>query len=127
MVPDGSGSRWALTVNGTTPGPTLRVKPGDRMRLVLDNRTGHRTNLHTHGLHVSPPGNADNPFLDIAAGAQFTYEIDIPRDHPGGLYWYHPHLHHHVAEQVFAGFFGAIIVEDGSTRCRPSPLPVNAC
>ena len=113
MVPYGNGKRWALTVNGTSPGPTLRLQPGDRLRLVLDNRTAHPTNLHTHGLRVSPSGNADNPFLEIPAGKSFVYEMSIPKDHPGGLYWYHPHLHHHVAEQLFAGFFGAIVVEDG--------------
>lgn len=111
-VPYGNATRWALLVNGTTPGPTLRVKPGDRLRIRLENATEHSTNLHTHGLHVSPSGNADNPFIEIAAGESFQYEIDIPADHPGGLHWYHPHWHHHVAEQLFAGFFGAIVVED---------------
>jgi FtsP/CotA-like multicopper oxidase with cupredoxin domain len=81
------------------------------------------TNLHTHGLHVSPRGNSDNPFLDVGPGERFTYEIDIPRNHPGGLFWYHPHLHHHVAAQLFAGFFGAIIVEDAFDR---SPEVANA-
>lgn len=112
MVPHGTGSRWALAVNGTSPGPTLRVRPGDQLRIRLDNQSGHATNIHTHGLRVSPEGNADNPFIEIPAGETFDYEIDIPADHPGGLFWYHPHLHHHVAEQLFAGFFGAIIVED---------------
>jgi FtsP/CotA-like multicopper oxidase with cupredoxin domain len=111
-IPYGNGTRWALLVNGTTPGPTLRVRPGDRLRIRLENATERATNLHTHGLHVSPSGNADNPFLEIAAGQSFQYEIDIPADHPGGLHWYHPHLHHHVAQQLFAGFFGAIVVED---------------
>lgn len=113
VVPYGSGKRWALTVNGTTPGPTLRLRPGDRLRLTLENRMEYATNLHTHGLHVSPSGNADNPFLEIAAGKSLVYEMSLPKDHPGGLFWYHPHLHHHVAEQLFAGFLGAIVVEDG--------------
>jgi FtsP/CotA-like multicopper oxidase with cupredoxin domain len=112
MVPYEGGTRWALTVNGTTPGPTLRVKPGDILRVLLNNRTEHSTNLHTHGLHVSPQGNSDNPFIEVRPGERFLYEFAIPEDQPGGLFWYHPHVHHHVAEQVFAGFFGAIIVED---------------
>ncbi len=111
-IPIAGGSRWAITVNGSSPGPTLRLRPGDHLRLVLQNRTGYSTNLHTHGLRVSPSGNADNPFLEVPAGKTFTYEIDIPSDHPGGLYWYHPHFHHQVAAQLFAGFFGAIILED---------------
>ncbi len=116
LVPFANGTRWALTVNGRTPGPTLRVRPGDRLILTLDNQMAHSTNLHTHGLRVSPSGNADNPFIEIPAGKQFLYEIDIPADHPGGTFWYHPHLHHHVAEQLFAGFFGAIVVEDAVDR-----------
>jgi FtsP/CotA-like multicopper oxidase with cupredoxin domain len=116
QVPHGDSTRWALTVNGTTPGPTLRVRPGDHLRLTLANRSGHATNLHTHGLHVSPSGNSDNPFIEIADGEDFLYDIHIPDSQPGGLFWYHPHLHHHVAEQVFAGFFGAIVVEDDADR-----------
>jgi len=104
--------RWAVTVNGTTPGPTLRVKPGDTLKLTLDNQLGASTNLHTHGLRVSPSGNADNPFLEIKAGDKFNYEIPIPKDHPSGMFWYHPHMHHLVASQIFGGFFGAIVVED---------------
>lgn len=112
LVPGAASSRWAVTVNGTSPGPTLRVKPGDRLRIVLDNQLDHSTNIHTHGLRVSPTGNADNPFIEVKAGERFAYEIDLPADHPSGLFWYHPHLHHHVAEQLFAGMFGAIVVED---------------
>jgi FtsP/CotA-like multicopper oxidase with cupredoxin domain len=115
-VPHAGNTRWAITVNGTTPGPTLRIRPGDRLRIVFDNQLVHSTNLHTHGLRVSPTGNADNPFIEIKAGEKFTYEMQIPDDHPSGLFWYHPHLHHHVAEQIFAGMFGAIIVEDAIDR-----------
>lgn len=47
-VPFAGTSRWALTVNGRSPGPTLRLRPGDRLRVLLDNRLRHSTNLHTH-------------------------------------------------------------------------------
>lgn len=112
LVPHGNRKRWAITVNGTSPGPTLLIRPGDRLRIVLDNQLEHSTNLHTHGLRVSPSGNADNPFVEVKAGEKFTYEMDVPADHPSGLSWYHPHLHHHVAEQLFAGMFGAIVIRD---------------
>lgn len=115
-VPHGSKTRWAITINGTSPGPTLLLRPGDRLRIVLDNQLAHSTNIHTHGLHVSPSGNADNPFIEIKAGEKFTYEMQLPSDHPSGLFWYHPHLHHHVAEQLFSGMFGAIVVEDAVDR-----------
>jgi FtsP/CotA-like multicopper oxidase with cupredoxin domain len=112
MVPYGNTTRWALTVNGQTPGPTLVAKAGDHLTITLENKTGRSTNLHTHGLGVSPTGNADNPFIEIENGKSHTYEIDIPASHPGGTFWYHPHFHHHVAEQLFAGFFGLIVIED---------------
>jgi FtsP/CotA-like multicopper oxidase with cupredoxin domain len=68
------------------------------------------TNLHTHGLHVSPSGIADNVFLDIPPGGRQHYEIPLPSDHQGGLFWYHPHRHGSVTQQVRAGMAGAIIV-----------------
>ena len=56
QVAFGSGKRFAYTYNGTTPGPTLRVRPGDALSITVVNRLGESTNLHTHGLHVSPSG-----------------------------------------------------------------------
>src|SRR3954466_15709656 len=128
---------------GTFPGPTLRVRPGDTLRVNLVNTldalppalpqnspfqcspvTGpgqmpnspeHAmtcdTNLHVHGLHVSPEGNSDNIFLTVKAGESFQYEYQIPENHPGGLYWYHPHRHGTVTNQVFGGMAGPIIIE----------------
>ena len=102
----------AAGYDGRVPGPTLRVRPGDRMVITLRNALAETTNLHTHGLHVSPQGNGDNPFVAIEPGESFTYEIALPADHPPGVFWYHPHHHGMVADQVFAGLFGAIVVED---------------
>ena len=116
------------TYNGVIPGPTLEVSPGDTMRITLENRlpqvpeeyidlhdmtrphawTG--TNVHYHGMHVSPRDNSDNVFLDIAPGDDFDYQVEIPDDHAGGLFWYHPHKHGGVAQQVRAGMAGALIV-----------------
>jgi len=103
---------------GSVPGPTWRVRPGDRLQVTLVSQLGHTTNLHTHGLFVSPDGNGDNPFIAVEPGQRFDYDIRLPEDHPPGLYWYHPHHHGMVADQVFAGLYGAIIVED------PTDLPV---
>ncbi|MCG2800374.1 MAG: multicopper oxidase family protein [Cellulomonas sp.] len=98
--------------NGGVPGPTLRLRPGDTVRLDLVNRLEEVTNLHVHGLHVSPEGNGDNIFLAVEPGRTQRYEYRLPDDHPPGVYWYHPHHHGNVADQVFGGLYGAIVVED---------------
>ncbi len=101
-----------LTYNGSVPGPTWLVRPGDRLEVRLVNNLDEPTNLHTHGLAVSPEGDGDNPFLSIGAGESFDYRFELPKDHPTGVFWYHPHLHGTVAAQIFGGLYGAIIVED---------------
>ncbi|MCA1836239.1 MAG: multicopper oxidase family protein, partial [Actinobacteria bacterium] len=103
----------ALGFNGSSPGPTLRVAPGDLLRVRLTNHLPTPTNLHLHGVHVSPQGNGDNPFVNIAPGAVFDYAYRIPADHPTGTFWYHPHRHGHVADQLFGGLAGALLVERG--------------
>ncbi|MGF9660441.1 multicopper oxidase family protein [Arthrobacter crystallopoietes] len=108
----GSGEATMLRYNGMLPGPTLRLRPGDRLKVALCNDLSEATNLHVHGLHVSPQDSGDNPFVHIEPGSTFDYEYELPADHPPGVYWYHPHLHGSVAEQVSGGLYGAIIVED---------------
>ncbi|WP_111721501.1 multicopper oxidase family protein [Homoserinimonas sp. OAct 916] len=108
----------ALSYNGGVPGPTLFLRPGDLLQVTLENQLDAVTNLHVHGLHVSPEGNSDNVFVAIAPGDSFDYDYRLPEDHPPGVYWYHPHHHGMVAGQVFGGLYGAIIVED------PTPIPV---
>ena len=98
--------------NGGVPGPTLRLRPGDTLRVELVNRLERPTNLHVHGLHVSPEGKGDDVFLAIGPGRSQQYEYQLPGDHPPGVYWYHPHHHGTVADQMFAGLYGAIIVEE---------------
>ena len=102
----------------TVPGPTLRLRPGDRLAIRLRNGLDEPTNLHVHGLHVSPQGTGDNPFVVIEPGEDFDYSYQLPPDHPTGTYWYHPHLHGTVAAQVFGGLYGAIVVEEDD------PVPV---
>jgi FtsP/CotA-like multicopper oxidase with cupredoxin domain/peroxiredoxin len=71
------------------------------------------TNLHTHGLHVSPSGVSDNVLLQISPGATQNYKIVLPPDHPAGTYWYHAHKHGSTAANVGSGMSGAIIIEGG--------------
>lgn len=100
-----------LTYNGTVPGQTWLVRPGDRIEVRMRNELETPTNLHTHGLEVSPQGNGDNPFVSIEPGQVFNYRFDLPDDHPSGVFWYHPHRHGTVADQLFGGLYGALIVE----------------
>lgn len=74
------------------------------------------TNLHTHGLHVSPAGNSDNVLIAIGPGEEFYYEIKIPTDHPPGTFWYHPHVHGSTSLQVGSGMEGALIIEGDIDR-----------
>ncbi|MEA2765564.1 MAG: hypothetical protein QOK07_1968, partial [Gemmatimonadaceae bacterium] len=99
-----------LAYNGLYMPPTLRLHPGDTLRIRLTNAMAQPTNLHTHGLTVSPRGNSDNVFLHVAPGQTRDYEIRLPPDHPPGLYWYHPHPHGFSDMQVRNGMSGAIIV-----------------
>ncbi|HEU4514077.1 MAG TPA: multicopper oxidase domain-containing protein [Nocardioidaceae bacterium] len=67
-----------LGYNGGLPGPTLVLRPGDRLRVRLVNALDEDTNLHVHGLHVSPKGDGDNVFVSVAPGASFDYEYQLP-------------------------------------------------
>jgi FtsP/CotA-like multicopper oxidase with cupredoxin domain len=99
-----------FSYNGRVPGPILEAKPGDAVRIQFTNNLPDPTNLHYHGLHVSPAGNADNVFLEIPAGENLTYEFTIPQNHPAGTFWYHPHLHGLTAKHLFWGLAGLFVV-----------------
>ncbi|MCA9767962.1 MAG: multicopper oxidase family protein [Gemmatimonadetes bacterium] len=108
-LPDISEGLGKMSYEGSIPGPTLRVQPGDRLKLRLINSLGGRdTNLHTHGMHVSPSGNSDNIFIHVPPGDVFDYEYAIPANHPAGLYWYHPHVKEEMQQDL--GLSGNIMV-----------------
>lgn len=92
--------------------PVLRVNPGDVVRLEIDNRGEHATNVHYHGLNVSPQPGSDDVFLSIDLGSTYRYDMPIPASHPQGLFWYHPHVHPYVNEQIAGGLSGGMIVGD---------------
>lgn len=98
---------WSF--NGTVPGPELRFRQGERVRIVVENRLPQETTVHWHGLRV--PNAMDGvPHVTqppIAPGGRFVYEFDLP---DAGTYWYHPHSLSQV--QVARGLFGPFIVEE---------------
>lgn len=111
--------------NGQNIAPTIRLAPGDTLRITyindLPKPSGERcslgpcenmTNLHFHGLGVSPKAPQDD-VLDMVAspGETLHYSVFIPLDQPPGLYWYHTHPHGESQQQVLDGMSGAIIVE----------------
>ncbi|NJR22806.1 MAG: multicopper oxidase domain-containing protein [Richelia sp. CSU_2_1] len=98
----------ALGYNETVPGATLRLQEGDRVRLTFTNHLDVPTNLHTHGLHISP--EVDNPFVLVMPGESRLHEFTLPKG-SAGTRWYHPHPHGEVATQQFAGLSGAIVIE----------------
>ncbi|MEX1206763.1 MAG: multicopper oxidase family protein [Dongiaceae bacterium] len=105
---------WAY--DGRVPGPEIRVRQGDRLRVAVENRLAEETTVHWHGIRV--PNAMDGvPHLTqppIAPGETFVYEFDVP---DAGTFWYHPHLR--SFEQVGRGLYGALIVEE------PDPVPVD--
>ncbi|MEW6449112.1 MAG: multicopper oxidase family protein [Pseudomonadota bacterium] len=98
---------WAYA--GAVPGPEIRVRQGDRLRVRVENRLPQETTVHWHGVRV--PNAMDGvPHLTqppIAPGSSFVYEFDC-RD--AGTFWYHPHTR--SFEQVERGLAGALIVEE---------------
>jgi suppressor of ftsI len=97
--------------NGRYVGPTLYLRPGDTLELKLVNHLAEMTNLHFHGMHVSPTGLSDNIFRMVGPGQTARYLVKLPLDIDPGLYWYHSHGHPIAEEQVFDGLSGLIVVE----------------
>jgi FtsP/CotA-like multicopper oxidase with cupredoxin domain len=100
-------------------GPTLVVSPGDTIALTLVNRLDEHTNIHFHGMHVSPAANGDDIFLSVEPDQRFAYSLKIPANHPPGTFWYHSHAHTLSEEQVFGGLSGLIIVQGLQQRLPP--------
>jgi FtsP/CotA-like multicopper oxidase with cupredoxin domain len=125
---DMGGYRLSLrSYEGNVPGPTLRLRAGDVLRIRLTNDLPpnpdpvpvdmalphhfNTTNFHAHGLHVSPGGISDNIFRSMEPGQSYDIAIAIPADHPRGTFWYHPHHHGAADVQLTSGMAGALIVE----------------
>src|SRR5437588_9435115 len=122
IASDGKNSFY---FHGQPNAPTLRLFPGDQLKINYVNDLPAKakescaitpcmdmTNLHFHGLTVSPDVPQDD-VLDMMAmpGQMLRYTAQIPKDHPPGLYWYHTHPHGESHRQVLDGMSGAIVIE----------------
>jgi suppressor of ftsI len=122
VASDGKNSFY---FDGQPNAPTLRLAPGDQLKITYINDLPAKaqetcaitpcmdmTNLHFHGLTVSPDAPQDDVLGMMAApGQTLHYTVQIPNDHPPGLYWYHTHPHGESHRQVLDGMSGAIVVE----------------
>jgi FtsP/CotA-like multicopper oxidase with cupredoxin domain len=155
-----AGPNGMFTYNGKSPGPTFVMDPGDTLDVELVNELPalhddctddmnqfhglHTTNLHTHGLHVSPSTDAsgefdaDNVFISVTPRNQVVpcrdicgqpvadtfrehrnqFRFEIGSDHSSGTFWYHAHKHGATQSQVAGGLAGPLIVRD-----KPGAMP----
>jgi FtsP/CotA-like multicopper oxidase with cupredoxin domain len=105
---------WAY--EGTVPGPELRMRRGQPVRITVVNKLGEDTTVHWHGIRLpnamdGVPGLTQKP---IQPGASFVYEFTPP---DAGTFWYHPHVD--TLQQLGRGLAGALIVEE------PEPVAVD--
>jgi FtsP/CotA-like multicopper oxidase with cupredoxin domain len=98
----------AWTYNGTVPGPTIRVNPGDKVRVVLRNELPESTSIHFHGLELpnALDGVPDITQPPVKPGQTYTYDFVAQSTAAVGMY----HSHHNAVTQVSNGLAGAILV-----------------
>jgi suppressor of ftsI len=113
---------FAADVPGPTSlnGPTIHVRPGGTIKVTFVNSLGGSTptNIHYHGLNVSPRGRSDNIFRTFDDGKTYKSVVHLPDHHQPGTYWYHVHLHGISEGQVMGGLSGLLVVE-GLDRLLP--------
>jgi FtsP/CotA-like multicopper oxidase with cupredoxin domain len=115
---------YARPYNGEFVGPTIHARPGDTIKVTFDNDLGKNvlTNIHYHGLHVSPEGESDNIFRTFKPNPDpdnpYTSTVVLEHNQPRGTYWYHAHFHGISDGQVMGGLSGLIML-DGLTSLLP--------
>jgi FtsP/CotA-like multicopper oxidase with cupredoxin domain len=109
ILPIGDGQTAMLGLNGSTPGPELRLTQGARLDVRFENQIGSDSALHWHGIRIDNamdgvPGMTQDPVPD---GDHFDYSFLAP---DAGTFWYHSHSR--SWEQVEQGLYGPLIVEE---------------
>jgi suppressor of ftsI len=131
-INDPATGKGAFVFEGHEVPPVVRAVPGGVIQLEYVNQMSrsssevcvdgpcmNMTNLHFHGLHVSPDAPGDDVLTMMAMpGESLHYTVDIPADQPPGLYWYHTHPHGESYQQALDGMSGAIVI-DGMDRYFP--------
>jgi uncharacterized cupredoxin-like copper-binding protein len=110
----------AMAFNGTVPGPTIRVEPGDKVEVDVHNEMDESTAVHFHGLTTpnDQDGVPDITQDPIEPGDDFTYRF-VAQDEPAvGMY----HSHHNAAEQVPNGLLGAILIGRVALPAEVGPI-----
>lgn len=97
---------WDL--NGRIPGPTLRAKQGDRIRVLFHNQAGHSHSLHFHGVH---PAEMDG-VRPVSNNSATIYEFDAE---PYGVHLYHCHIEP-VTRHIAKGLYGMFIIDPPTPR-----------
>ncbi len=104
----------AVGINGTVPGPLLRLKEGQTARIAVTNRLDEDTSIHWHGLLVpfQMDGVPGLSFPGIKPGQTFVYEFPVRQ---AGTYWYHSHS----GLQELEGHYAPLIIDPAG----PDPAP----
>jgi FtsP/CotA-like multicopper oxidase with cupredoxin domain len=105
--------RMATSINGSIPGPTLRLREGDTVTIRVHNRLAEDTSIHWHGilLPFDMDGVPGISFKGIPPGETFTYRFKVRQT---GTYWYHSHS----GMQEQTGLYGAIIIDPAVGKPR---------
>lgn len=108
----GKRSAHATTVNGSLPGPLIRLREGQSVRIDVTNATDEQSSIHWHGLLLpfQMDGVPGVSFPGIAPGETFSYEFAVRQS---GTYWYHGHS----GMQEAMGLYGPIVIDPA----RPDP------
>ncbi|WP_010665182.1 multicopper oxidase family protein [Marinilabilia salmonicolor] len=96
-------------IQGSYLGPIIRVKHGQKIRVIFKNNLPSESIIHWHGLHI-PPEMDGHPMHAVDNGEQYVYEFTVV-DRPG-TYWFHPHPDKITGPQVYRGLAGLFIIED---------------
>jgi manganese oxidase len=105
----------AWTFNGQVPGPTIRCKEGDRLRITFSNAGSHPHTIHFHGVHAA---NMDGVFEIVEPGASYVYEFDAA---PAGVQVYHCHAVP-LKRHIHKGLYGMFIIDPPEGRAPAKEL-----